>query len=441
MTENKVDSDKKENSVTDSDPVKGAVLIENSLKSPVTAVTEKKGNGVARLALLLAVLVALVVACLGWILLQQQDQLQVLSGNSTNDQEQLQNYQRTVASNHSYLSDELAARGRELSSLRVALEDASVVIDGHSRRLLSLTATTTDDWRLAEVEYLLRLANQRILLSKDGVTALNLLRASDQILLELGDPRLFNVRKAIADDRAALAIVGQQDLEGVFLQLSALSGQIDKLPLLVLPKFTSAKNLALSNSSPSDSLEPEVAASLSWQQRLTAIGLSTWHELKSMVIVQRRGEEIKPLLPPEQQYYLRGNLRLLLSQAQLALLDGRQQIYSDSLTNAVDWIADYFPADESAVQMMTENLEQLSAVQVVLQLPDLSHSLLAIKAFIADQHRLNQGDVSMGQLDKERKQKAASAATNSVDLSSDKNIAISKSSLIAEQANKAEAEL
>ena len=37
-------------------------------------------------------------------------------------------------------------------------------LDSHNKRLLSLSSTSREDWLLAEAEYLLRLANQRLLM-------------------------------------------------------------------------------------------------------------------------------------------------------------------------------------------------------------------------------------------------------------------------------------
>ena len=119
--------------------------------------------------------------------------------------------------------------------------------------------------------------------------------------------------------------------------------------------------------------------------------METFTELKSLVVIQQRGSDIKPLLPPEQQYYLRNNLRLLINQAQLALLDGRAIPYRESLTEAVSLLENYFPLEQAANQQMVSELAALAAVKVTADYPDVSDSLIAIKAVFAEQDRLNQG--------------------------------------------------
>ena len=241
--------------------------------------TKESSNGTSWLAILFAIVALGLVAFLGWMLLQQKGISQSLETKLNSQHNQLQQFQNALSDNQTSVSSQLAQRDQTIDQLKESLVEAHLSIDSHSRRLLSLTATTTDDWRLAEVEYLLRLANQRILTSKDSQTALNLLKSADQILLELGDPRLYKVRHAIANDRAAIALVGEQDLEGAFLELSALSKQINSLPVLVAPTFTAEPETQSAD-------QVENSDTPQWLQTLKSIATSTWVELKSLVAVQ-----------------------------------------------------------------------------------------------------------------------------------------------------------
>ncbi len=368
---------------------------DNSLRQSkdVSSSASKTGAGriLASLALLFGLAAISCSAYLGWMLMQQQERDRSLSIMAETNYEHIQTFQRALDDAKNSLAAERNARTQAENRLQQALSDANAVLDGHTRRLLSLTATTTDDWRLAEVEYLLRLANQRILISKDAQTALNLLQAADQIVLELGNPQLFTLREAIANDSAAIAMVGELDLDGVFLKLAAQARQIDKLLLLRVPEFTSQPAPPIHNLAGASELAAPVSLTESWLARLQEIAQSTWAELKSLVVIQQRGSDIKPLLPPEQQYYLRNNLRLLINQAQLALLDGRAIPYRESLTEAVSLLENHFPLEQAANQQMVSELAALAAVKVTADYPDVSDSLIAIKAVFAEQDQLNQG--------------------------------------------------
>lgn len=361
--------------------VEDAIIIQDEKKPAISeSSANKKGAALAAVAFILALLAVAATAYVAWISFQQAEQLQSLSADSKQYYQQTQKLQQSLRRSQNETELALTQQNQQREELLSAIDDANLIIDSQGRRLRSLTSTTTDDWRLAEVEYLLRLANQRILISKDSTTALNLLATADQILLTLADPRFFDIRKAIAEDRAALLLVGQQDLDGVFLRLSALTQQLDKLPLIVMPTFDTTAKVEI------DNVDDSVLSS--WQQSVNAIGSATWQELKGLVVINQRDSDIKPLLPPDQQYYLRGNLQLMINQSQLALLDGRQAVYSDSLYRAERWLQDYFASDTDAIQSVIADIQQLQTIKVNIELPDIAGALLAVKQFFSEQRQI-----------------------------------------------------
>ena len=361
--------------------VEDAIIIQDEKKPAISeSSANKKGAALAAVAFILALLAVAATAYVAWISFQQAEQLQSLSADSKQYYQQTQKLQQSLRRSQNETELALTQQNQQREELLSAIDDANLIIDSQGRRLRSLTSTTTDDWRLAEVEYLLRLANQRILISKDSTTALNLLATADQILLTLADPRFFDIRKAIAEDRAALLLVGQQDLDGVFLRLSALTQQLDKLPLIVMPTFDTTAKVEI------DNVDDSVLSS--WQQSINAIGNATWQELKGLVVINQRDSDIKPLLPPDQQYYLRGNLQLMINQSQLALLDGRQAVYSDSLYRAERWLQDYFASDTDAIQSVIADIQQLQTIKVNIELPDIAGALLAVKQFFSEQRQI-----------------------------------------------------
>ena len=353
----------------------------NSSSKKISGQPKAKNGALAGVAFIIALLAAVTVAYIGWLSFQQAEQLELIAADSQRYHQQTKNLKQSLQAARTESVAAYTQRDQQSEQLSSALQDANLIIAAHGRRLRSLTSTTTDDWRLAEVEYLLRLANQRILISQDSATALSLLTTADEILLTLADPRFFDIRKSIAEDRAALVLVGQQDLDGVFLRLSALTQQLEKLPLIIIPSFEADNDRVNTQSN-----ESTVS---SWREKLNAIGESTWQELKSLVVVNKRSSDIKPLLPPEQQYYLRGNLQLMINQSQLALLDGRQAVYSDSLSRAERWLQDYFPSDEHAIQSVITEIQMLQQVKVGIELPDVTKSLLSVTQFLAQQHQVD----------------------------------------------------
>ncbi|MGB0713984.1 MAG: uroporphyrinogen-III C-methyltransferase, partial [Gammaproteobacteria bacterium] len=88
-----------------------------------------------------------------------------------------------------------------------------------------------EGWVLAEVEYLMRIANHRLMLQRDPVTAEVAMRAADQRLRSLNDPVLVPVREKLAAEINALGALPKPDLEGMGLSLDALAESVAGLPL------------------------------------------------------------------------------------------------------------------------------------------------------------------------------------------------------------------
>lgn len=387
----------------------------NEAMAQQTEPASSAGRGLAFFALLLSLLAVAGAGFLGWLFYEEQRQITLSAGTQAEQTE-------SIASTVDKQFDELAAlraqieklekskaseaqkQRQQLEALSAKQQESSQIVDSHARRLLSLTATTTDDWRVAEVDYLLRLANQRLLISSDAQTAISLIEAADQILIELADPRLLEVRKSIAEDRAALNLIAGLDIDGMFLNLAAIANQIDSLPVVSAPKFQAqslrsdtddaAASQALEDASgiTASPANAEHDTTESVTSRIVAVFERGWLEIRSWFAINREGATIKPMLPPEQQYYLRANLKLLLNQAQIALLEKRPEPYRISLGTAIDWLRNYYPTEEPAIQATIEDLQTLAATDIAPELPDLSGSLLEIKSFINS--RFNQSGSS-----------------------------------------------
>jgi uroporphyrin-3 C-methyltransferase len=220
------------------------------------------------------------------------------------------------------------------------------------------TAPSPKEWKLAEVEYLLRIANHRVLMERDVAGAEHLLSAADNILEELDDFALYPVRAALADELSALRSVETVDLSGLYLRIEAIKKRIEALPLR-LPEYLRTESPA-----------PPVEERSVWQVLAAKLG--------EYFRFRRFDGATKPLLAPEEAVYLELNLRLMLERAQLALLRREQTVYEQSLGTAREWLVRYLDATEPAVQDVIEDLDELMNVDLEQSLPDVSGSLNAL---------------------------------------------------------------
>jgi len=353
-----------------------ADAVEDSVAPPAAAPARR--SKAALLALLLA-LIALGLIGYGYTQVQRMhQQLQQQTSALAQGLEQSRTSAASAERRAATLEQQLNQARQQSTQQQANLNELQDRLTRAMQQISSIGTDSRRDWLLAEVEYLLRLANQRVLMENSAVGALALLKAADQILKETDDVSIYNVRKALAQDMAALEAVPHLDVDGTFLRLAALNGRIDQLRLLPLTDRHQIPTL-LKEITP-DSMEQ------GWQQGMAAAWAGAMEKLGKLIVIQHRDEPVAPLLSPEQNFFLKQNLHLMLEQAQLALLQGKQAAFDASLSKAGDWIATYFQRDDSTTRALVEAIQQLKGTQVAPPLPDISGSLRQLKGYLAAQY-------------------------------------------------------
>lgn len=242
-------------------------------------------------------------------------------------------------------------------------------LNNQGKRLVELGSTTRSDWLLAEASYLARLANQRLQTERSTKSPLALLQNVDVILKQLDDPELLPVRRAVAADITALQLAGEVDSAGLYLELSALAEAVVKLSVLKPMTETMPEPKQTENA-------------IDEQPKLRSMVTGFITSVSQLIRVSQRSQPIEPLLQVHEEAIVRQNLRLMLEQAQSAVMREEQAIYSQSLEKAQRWLAQYFQLNPSAT-VIQQRLANLSDIEVVQQLPNISDSLQAIETLIA----------------------------------------------------------
>lgn len=238
-------------------------------------------------------------------------------------------------------------------------------------RIRELSGRRHQDWMLAEAEYLIKLAEYKISLEKDKLTAIGLLKTADEKILAIGDNSLIELRQAIAQDIANIQLVVAPDVGGIAVQLEAIVQQIPELNIIAL-EF---EPLADKEQSSKDESEE-----FSWEKLYKNF-------LDDFVEVKDHSQPVQPLMTLEQRGNLNANIQMALQQAQIALLRGEQNLYETNVDKASNWIKDFFKLDEPAQQILG-SLEELRQNRVNIDLPKQLASKQAITAI--NQTRLYQ---------------------------------------------------
>lgn len=344
---------------------------------------EKKASGaglsIAILALVLVVLTALGVY---YLHLQSQQQSAALAERFGALQAHTENNRSSIDANQQQLTQlsQLETLKQEISAIRNEVDAATGMrqrIEAEQQALnTALTemsvvlGRTTLAWRLAEIEYLLIVANTRLTLERDQRTALAVLQTVDQKLRAIGDPALVPVRQSIASEITALQAMVEPDITGMALTLASLVEGVESLPLQDAP-FVRVAGSAVTNGE-------EKSQSLDWADLPSAI----WKDIRGLVVVRRADKPIEPLQAPTEAWYLRQILQLKLEQARLSLLRHETALFHQLLDEAAYWLTANFDAESAAVKGMLESLQNLQQADLQPSLPDISDSLRVLRQYM-----------------------------------------------------------
>ena len=231
--------------------------------------------------------------------------------------------------------------------------------------LRGISSGLRDSWLLAEAEYYMQIANVQLQLAGNPKLATLALQLADEKLAQLANPALSGVRRALADELQALEAIEHPDVEGIAHTLSSLAAAVDSLPL--------NQDIDVPDAAPVD-VDPE----LTGMDRMLASLKRTASEIVS---VRRSDENVRPLIAPEAQYFLRANLNLQFQAARIALLRSEQELYDQSLSDAATWLNRYYDADSAPVRSALQTIDELRQEVSPVAFPDLSGSLRLLREY------------------------------------------------------------
>jgi uroporphyrin-III C-methyltransferase len=112
-----------------------------------------------------------------------------------------------------------------------------------------------------------------------------------------------------------------------------------------------------------------------------------WDEIRQLVRVEVADRPAAPLLLPQQQYFLRENLRLRLISARIALLNRDDRSFKSDVVASETWLRQYFDTRSKPVQALDATLKQLATTPAAGEMPDLGGSLEALRVLRIAQDR------------------------------------------------------
>jgi uncharacterized protein HemX len=282
-----------------------------------------------------------------------QSQLSVLQSQIANV-----NAEMTGKDNHftQTLADFSKLHEERLNNVKKELESSIVVLQRQIGK-------TRGDWLLADAEYLLTVANQRLHLVGDVPTTIEALEAADQRLRESGDAAVFKVREQITKEMTLLKGVVVPDIVGIYASIQNLQTQVDGMSVL-LPHAGKQSEM---NQSDADLTEQQ-------QNFLNVIA----KQLDGYVILRHTDQPVNAILTPEQADFIKQQLKVRLEMIEIALVQQNDTLFVNSIVDAKQWVKKNFTENKQNGQFIDE-LDKLATIQIRSHYPDVSTSLKMLK--------------------------------------------------------------
>ena len=356
-----------------------AVEIQTEDREPVAprtqTVVKKSGTGLS----LLAILIALGVGGAGYYFGQQkvdefQQKLTALEAQINNKtvvsapaQEvkfdttqlaQLESANKATQNKIAQVEELINAKSHELVGLQSQINKVSA----------QANAQQPTDWLFSEADFLLNNALRKLVLDNDVDTAVSLLKLADETLAKVNNSQSAAIRSAINQDLKQLLSVAGVDQNAVMQKLSQLANTVDELPVLDV-NFGDDQNSTKLSDSLSDWAENAEKSATSFLNHFIRIS-------------PKHSADRKELLAPNQDIYLRENIRLRLQLAIMAVPRQQNELYKQSLEAVASWIRSYFDTNAEVTQSFLKSVDELSEVSIYVDVPSQLQSLSMLDKYL-----------------------------------------------------------
>ena len=364
---------------TDEIQATDAVEIQTEDREPVAprtqTVVKKSGTGLS----LLAILIALGVGGAGYYFGQQQvDEFQqkltaleaqinnktVVSAPAqevkfdTTQLAQLESANKATQNKIAQVEELINAKSHELVGLQSQINKVSA----------QANAQQPTDWLFSESDFLLNNALRKLVLDNDVDTAVSLLKLADETLAKVNNSQSAAIRSAINQDLKQLLSVAGVDQNSVMQKLSQLANTVDELPVLDV-NFGDDQNATKLSDSLSDWAENAEKSATSFLNHFIRIS-------------PKHGADRKELLAPNQDIYLRENIRLRLQLAIMAVPRQQNELYKQSLEAVASWIRSYFDTNAEVTQSFLKSVDELSELSIYVDVPSQLQSLSMLDKYL-----------------------------------------------------------
>ena len=348
------------------------VVEKTETMQPVTqTIVKKTGTALS----LLAILIALGVGGAGYYFGQQQvaeihQKLTALESQSgvavsapvsdnSGQVTQLEQGLKTAQDKVEQLEQLVAGKTGEIAALQAQVKQVSQLAG----------AQQPSDWLFSEADFLLNNALRKLVLDNDVDTAISLLKLADETLVKVNNSQANAIRTAINQDLKQLLSLSSVDQNAVMQKLSQLANTVDELQALNVNFDETPEK--------SGKLSDDIA---DWQQNVEKSATSFLNHF--IRISPKQSADKKELLAPNQDIYLRENIRLRLQLAIMAVPRQQDELYKQSLDAVASWVRSYFDTSAEVTQNFLKSVDELADSSIYVDVPEQLKSLTLLDKYL-----------------------------------------------------------
>ena len=342
-----------------------------TIQPVLQTIVKKTGTALS----LLAILIALGVGGAGYYFGQQQvaeiqQKLTALESQSgvvvsapvsdnSGQVTQLEQGLKTAQDKVEQLEQLVAGKTSEIAALQAQVKQVSQLAG----------AQQPSDWLFSEADFLLNNALRKLVLDNDVDTAISLLKLADETLVKVNNSQANAIRSAINQDLKQLLSLSSVDQNAVMQKLSQLANTVDELQALNV-NFDEAPEK-------SGKLSDDIA---DWQQNVEKSATSFLNHF--IRISPKQSADKKELLAPNQDIYLRENIRLRLQLAIMAVPRQQDELYKQSLDAVASWVRSYFDTNAEVTQNFLKSVDELADSSIYVDVPEQLQSLTLLDKYL-----------------------------------------------------------
>lgn len=343
------------------------------------------------------VILSVAVAGVGWQAWQASKRVQSLEKELVRRQQDSQGQAteaRVLAKQAEELSREAAARATLLETrlTEIALQRSQV------EDLIKNLSLSRDENLVFDIESSLRVAAQQASLTGSAEPLIVAMQSADERLARAKQPRLDNIRRALAKDLDRARATRVADINTLAIRLDEAARLVDEVPLLSQPDTgptgpTSARPAATgkergaSAGKAASAAEGAAEADTGWRAAILGWGKdaaqAVWTETRGLIRLTRIAQPEAMLIAPDQAFFLRENMKLRLLNARLALMSRQTAQAAADLRQIERLLPRYFDVQSRKTQLLQSMVVDAIAQSQLTQVPRPDDTLAALATVAA----------------------------------------------------------